>query len=100
MKMMGGVRVRTPEFRRFSSAQHSVSDERTELSMVTGHHTRRVISIAHSYAVALNRRLAHEMARAGGDEWEITAVAPTFMQGDLRPIALEPYLGPGPEPCA
>lgn len=50
---------------------------------------RRILSIAHSYCVALNRRLVHEMARAGGAEWEITAVAPAFFQGDLRPIALE-----------
>lgn len=40
------------------------------------------------------------MARAGGEGWEITAVAPSFVGGDLRPIALEPYPGPGPEPCA
>jgi glycosyltransferase involved in cell wall biosynthesis len=50
---------------------------------------RRIISIAHSYCVAVNRRLANEMARAGGDDWEITAVAPKFFQGDLRPITLE-----------
>ncbi len=29
------------------------------------------------------------MASAGGDEWQITAVAPAFFHGDLRPIALE-----------
>ena len=50
---------------------------------------RRMLSIAHSYGVALNRRLAHEMARAGGSDWEVTAVAPSFFHGDLRPIALE-----------
>jgi glycosyltransferase involved in cell wall biosynthesis len=50
---------------------------------------RRILSIAHSYCVALNRRLAHEMARAGGDEWQVTAAAPAFFHGDLRPIALE-----------
>lgn len=49
----------------------------------------RIISIAHSYCVALNRRLANEMARAGGEGWEITAVAPSFFHGDLRPIELE-----------
>jgi glycosyltransferase involved in cell wall biosynthesis len=60
---------------------------------------RRVISIAHSYSVALNRRLAHEMAHVGKGRWEITAVAPKFVHGDMRPIPLEPYVGEGPEPC-
>jgi glycosyltransferase involved in cell wall biosynthesis len=53
--------------------------------------TRRLLTIAHSYCVALNRRLAHEMARAGGESWEVAAVAPAFFYGDLRPIDLEPY---------
>jgi glycosyltransferase involved in cell wall biosynthesis len=56
-------------------------------------HPRRLLTIAHSYCVALNRRLAHEMARAGGAQWEVTAVAPRFFHGDLRPIALEPQPG-------
>jgi len=47
------------------------------------------LTIGHSYVVALNRRLAHEMARAGAGQWEVTAVAPRFMHGDLRPIELE-----------
>lgn len=50
---------------------------------------RRVLSIAHSYCVALNRRLAHEMAYVGAGKWEVTAVAPSFFYGDLRRIALE-----------
>jgi len=50
---------------------------------------RRLVSIAHSYCVALNRRLAHEMAVAGAGKWEVTAVAPSFFQGDLRAISLE-----------
>ena len=54
---------------------------------------RRLVSIAHSYCVSLNRRLAHEMAIVGGDEWEVTAVAPEFVQGDLRPIHLEQFDG-------
>jgi glycosyltransferase involved in cell wall biosynthesis len=54
---------------------------------------RRLLTIAHSYCVALNRRLAHELARAGGDRWEVTAVAPKFFHGDLRPIPLEPQPG-------
>ncbi|HEY8210646.1 MAG TPA: glycosyltransferase family 4 protein [Myxococcaceae bacterium] len=54
---------------------------------------RRLLSLSHSYVVALNRRLAVELARAGGDAWEVTAVAPRFFHGDLRPIALEPDPG-------
>ena len=53
--------------------------------------TRRLLTIAHSYCVALNRRLAHEMARVGGESWEVAAVAPAVFYGDLRPIDLEPY---------
>ena len=49
---------------------------------------RRLLSIAHSYVVALNRRLAHAIAKEG-EHWEVTAVAPTFFHGDLRPIRLE-----------
>jgi glycosyltransferase involved in cell wall biosynthesis len=59
---------------------------------------RRLLSIAHSYVVALNRRLAHEMARVGGRDWQVTVVAPTYFHGgrDLRPIRLEPQAY---EPC-
>ncbi|GJG86387.1 glycosyl transferase family 1 [Gemmatimonadetes bacterium T265] len=53
----------------------------------------RLVSIAHSYGVALNRRLAHEMGRAGAGRWEVTAVAPSFIHGDLRPVPLEPADG-------
>lgn len=53
----------------------------------------KLLTIAHSYGVALNRRLAHEMARAGAGQWEVTAVAPKFFQGDLRPVALEAFDG-------
>jgi glycosyltransferase involved in cell wall biosynthesis len=51
------------------------------------------LSVGHSYVVALNRRLAHEVARAGAGRWEVTAAAPRFVHGDLRPIALEPLPG-------
>jgi glycosyltransferase involved in cell wall biosynthesis len=54
---------------------------------------RRLLTIGHSYVVALNRRLPHELARAGGGQWEITVVAPTFVHGDLRPIPLEEFPG-------
>jgi glycosyltransferase involved in cell wall biosynthesis len=52
---------------------------------------RRLLSIAHSYVVTMNRRLAHEMARAGGEEWEITAAAPKYFRNsnDLRPVRLD-----------
>jgi glycosyltransferase involved in cell wall biosynthesis len=50
---------------------------------------RRLVTIGHSYVVALNRRLAHELARARAGTWEVTAVAPQFVHGDLRPIRLE-----------
>jgi phosphatidyl-myo-inositol dimannoside synthase len=60
--------------------------------------TRRLLSIAHSYVVGMNRRLAHEMARVGADRWEVTAVAPKLFRGsnDLRTVQLEMS---GPEPC-
>jgi glycosyltransferase involved in cell wall biosynthesis len=51
---------------------------------------RRLLSIGHSYVVGQNRRLAHEMAVAGAGEWEVTAVAPAWLPGDLRQITLEP----------
>jgi glycosyltransferase involved in cell wall biosynthesis len=73
----------------------AVSWTNTEVGM---RRARRLLSIAHSYVVSLNRRLAHELVRAGGGSWEVTAVAPTFFHGgnDLRPITLEPQAG---EPC-
>jgi glycosyltransferase involved in cell wall biosynthesis len=53
---------------------------------------RKLISIAHSYVVGLNRRLAHELSRAGGNRWEVTAVAPQFFHGgkDLRAVTFQP----------
>jgi glycosyltransferase involved in cell wall biosynthesis len=47
----------------------------------------RLLTIAHSYVVALNRRLAAEMARGG--DWEVVAAAPKSYAGDLGPMALE-----------
>lgn len=49
----------------------------------------RLLTIAHSYVVAANRRLAHEMALAGAGEWEVTAVAPERFHADLGPMAVE-----------
>src|SRR5205814_1157112 len=58
----------------------------------------KLVSIAHSYVVALNRRLAHELAKVGEGRWEVTAVAPDYFHGrrDLRPMAFEPLPA---EPC-
>ena len=54
---------------------------------------KRLLTIGHSYVVAANRRLAHEMALAGAGEWEVTAVAPERYPGDLRDVELEPIPG-------
>lgn len=54
---------------------------------------RKLLTIGHSYVVALNRRLAHEMASVEGNPWEVTAVSPQFMCGDLRRIDLERFAG-------
>jgi glycosyltransferase involved in cell wall biosynthesis len=54
---------------------------------------KRLLTIAHSYVVGLNRRLAHEMAVQGRGVWNVTAVAPDRYAGDLREIALEPMPG-------
>jgi len=58
---------------------------------------RRLITIGHSYVVAENRRLAHEMAIAGRGRWSVTAIAPKSYRGDLRRIKLEPIAD---EACA
>ncbi len=62
---------------------------------------RRLLTVGHSYAVALNRRLADEMHRTpampGEPPWEVTVAAPLSVRGDLRPIALEaPLAGAAP----
>jgi glycosyltransferase involved in cell wall biosynthesis len=50
---------------------------------------RRLLSIAHSYVVTMNRRLVQELAKADETRWEVTAVAPTYFAGsnDLRPVS-------------
>jgi glycosyltransferase involved in cell wall biosynthesis len=62
----------------------------------------RLLTIGHSYVVALNRRLAHEMAIAGAGTWEVTAAAPAALSGDLRRITLERFEGEACRvvPCA
>ncbi len=59
---------------------------------------RRLLSIAHSYVVSMNRRLVHELAKADGQRWEVTAVAPSYFAGsnDLRAVTLE---AAPDEPC-
>lgn len=58
---------------------------------------KRLLTIGHSYVVAGNRELAHQMALEGGREWQVTAIAPEEFRGDLRRIAAEPIVG---EACA
>lgn len=52
----------------------------------------RLLSISHSYVVALNRRLPEELQRCGRGRWEVTTIAPSSFQGDLRHIDLEASL--------
>jgi glycosyltransferase involved in cell wall biosynthesis len=42
---------------------------------------KRLLTIGHSYCVALNRRLPHEIARTG--DWDVTAVGPARFRGDF-----------------
>lgn len=49
----------------------------------------RLLTISHSYVVALNRRLASSVAEASNGRYDVTVVAPEFFHGDLRPIPLE-----------
>ena len=50
---------------------------------------KRLLTVSHSYVVAQNRCLAHEIAQAGKGNWEIRTIAPRFMKGDLRHIQFE-----------
>ncbi len=49
--------------------------------MIGSRPLRRLLTIGHSYSVAVNRRLAHELACTG--EWDVTAVAPARFHGDF-----------------
>ena len=56
---------------------------------------RRLLTVGHSYVISLNRRIAHEMARVGAKEWDVTCVAPRSYHADYRfehfsPLADEP----------
>jgi glycosyltransferase involved in cell wall biosynthesis len=48
----------------------------------------RVLTIGHSYGITLNRAVAREVAQ--DPDFEVTAAAPEYFYGDLRPIAMEP----------
>jgi len=52
--------------------------------------SKRLLSIGHSYAVSLNRRLAREMSLVGRGQWEVTCAAPKIFYGsnDLAPVEL------------
>ena len=50
---------------------------------------KRLLTVGHSYVVALNRRLAHEIGTSSAGQWEVTAAAPASFPGDLRRIKLE-----------
>ena len=54
---------------------------------------RRLLTIGHSYVVAANRRLAHEMAVQSGGAWDVTAVAPARYRADLGRIAAQAMPG-------
>ena len=45
---------------------------------------KRLLTIGHSYVVALNRRLPDEIARQASGRWSVTVAAPTHYHGDLR----------------
>lgn len=48
----------------------------------------RILTIGHSYCVAMNRALVRQVAR--DPDFEITVASPSFFHGDLRPIVMEP----------
>ena len=49
---------------------------------------RRLLTIAHSYCVDVNRRLAQELAKNG--DWDVTAVGPARFRGDFAWHTLDP----------
>jgi glycosyltransferase involved in cell wall biosynthesis len=54
---------------------------------------KRLLTIGHSYVVALNRRLPDEIARQASGRWNVTVAAPAQYQADLRRITLEAVPG-------
>jgi glycosyltransferase involved in cell wall biosynthesis len=57
---------------------------------------RRLLTVGHSYVIGVNRRLAHEMARAGGASWEVVCAAPKRYRADLGWAEFAPLPD---EPC-
>src|SRR6266545_1362125 len=55
--------------------------------------TRRLLTLGHSYVIAANRRLAHEIAVQGKGRWEVTAVAPLHYRADLGRVAAQALPG-------
>jgi glycosyltransferase involved in cell wall biosynthesis len=55
--------------------------------------TRRLLTIGHSYVVAENRRLAHEMGVQGRGRWAVVAIAPERFRGDLGPLQAQAVPG-------
>lgn len=49
---------------------------------------RHLLTIGHSYSVALNRRLGWSISRASKGRWEVEMIAPSSFPGDLGPIQL------------
>jgi glycosyltransferase involved in cell wall biosynthesis len=68
--------------------EFQVSSSLSQLSMSV-QRPLRLLTIGHSFVVALNRRLPHEIARISGGRWEVTVVAPKFVSAELRDITLE-----------
>jgi glycosyltransferase involved in cell wall biosynthesis len=52
---------------------------------------RRLLTVGHSYALGVNRRLAHAIQAAGRGRWEVTVAAPRYFHGqnDIRPAVLD-----------
>jgi glycosyltransferase involved in cell wall biosynthesis len=48
----------------------------------------KILTIGHSYVVALNRAIVREVARHR--DFEVTVAAPSFIHGDLHDLVLEP----------
>src|SRR6185503_3679324 len=76
---------------RFRTARRRTSRRCRQVALLAAE--RRLITISHSYVVAENRRLAHEMALWSRGRWQVTAIAPRSYAGDLRRIDLEPIPG-------
>jgi glycosyltransferase involved in cell wall biosynthesis len=53
---------------------------------MSGSARRRLLTIGHSYTVAVNRRLAQELAVRG--DWDVTVAAPRRFRGDFRSYEL------------